>query len=109
MIFDAWRYLRLDAQKVLSLTPRELTIMMRAEVERRYDEYEKFAHFAIMREKAHREKRPKASDLFKRPPDEEVAKNKTEDLLSKKEKTMEWLSQFEQFKYLRKEAADGKS
>lgn len=99
----------MDAHKVLSFTPREFAIMMRAELERKFDRYEEYSHFALMREKAHREKRPKASDLFKRPPDEELAKNKAEDLLLRKEKTMEWLSQFEQFKYLRKEAADGKS
>lgn len=99
----------MDAHKVLSFTPREFAIMMRAELERKFDRYEEYSHFALMREKAHREKRPKASDLFKRPPDEELAKNKTEDLLSKKEQTMKWLSQFEQFKYLRKEAADGKT
>lgn len=101
--------MRLDAQKVLSLTPRELTIMMRAEVERRYDEYEKFAHFAIMREQAHREKRPKASDLFKRPIDDEVAKSKTETMREQMEWAKDYLAQFEQFRGIneRKEGANG--
>src|SRR5690625_6277271 len=35
-IFDGWRYLGLDSAKILSLTPREFTIMMAANVERTY-------------------------------------------------------------------------
>src|SRR5690625_927420 len=47
-IFDGWRYLGLDSAKVPSLTPREFTIMMAANVERTYDEYEKMAVQALM-------------------------------------------------------------
>lgn len=70
---------------------------MRANVERIYDEYERKAIEALMRENAHRSKRPKVSDLFKRPVDEETAKNRTQDLKEKAEQASAWLSQFEQF------------
>ena len=80
---------------------------MSANVERIYDEYERKAVEALMRENAHRSKRPKASDLFKRPVDDETAKEKTEDLLEKAEQASQWLSQFEQFNNGGKEEADG--
>lgn len=70
---------------------------MRANVERIYDEYERKAIEALMRENAHRSKRPKVGDLFKRPVDEETAKNRTQDLKEKAEQASAWLSQFEQF------------
>lgn len=70
---------------------------MRANVERIYDEYERKAVEALMHENAHRSKRPKVSDLFKRPVDEETAKNRTQDLKEKAEQASAWLSQFEQF------------
>ncbi|WP_281202680.1 hypothetical protein [Cytobacillus kochii] len=68
--------------------------MLIAEQESRYDEYERQASIAIMNEAAHRAKRPKASDLFKRPEEgvkEETLKKKAE----KAEETVEWLSQFD--------------
>ena len=80
---------------------------MSANVERIYDEYERKAVEALMRENAHRSKRPKASDLFKRPVDDETAKEKTEDLLEKAEQASAWLSQFEQFNSVGKEEANG--
>lgn len=104
-IFDGWRYLGLKASEVLSMTPREFSILMRAQVERQYDELERLAIVAIMHEAAHRSKRPKASDLFKRPVDEEEAKSKVEELKEKAEHATEWLAQFEQFN--RKEVANG--
>lgn len=80
---------------------------MRANVERIYDEYERKAIEALMRENAHRSKRPKVSDLFKRPVDEETAKNRTQDLKEKAEQASAWLSQFEQFNSVGKEDANG--
>src|SRR5690606_41463050 len=49
-IFDGWRYLGMDAHKVLSFTPREFAIMMRAELERKFDRYEEYSHFALRSE-----------------------------------------------------------
>jgi len=65
-IFDGWRFLGADAPTVLSYTPREFTIMLRAQQERQFDAYEREATYAIWYEKAHRDKRPKPSDLFSR-------------------------------------------
>ena len=81
--------------------------MMRANVERLYDGYERKAVEALMRENAHRAKRPKVSDLFKRPVDELEAKNKTENLKEKADQATAWLSQFEQFSDIREEEANG--
>lgn len=80
---------------------------MRANVERIYDEYERKAVEALMRENAHRSKRPKVSDLFKRPLDGETARERTEDLMQKAEQASQWLSQFEQFNNGGKEEANG--
>lgn len=79
------------------MTPRELSITMSAHVERQYDDIEREALIAIMNESAHRSKRPKASDLFKRPVDEYKAKEKAELLKEKADQASEWLTQFEQF------------
>ncbi|MBM7600423.1 hypothetical protein JOC34_002814 [Virgibacillus halotolerans] len=49
----------------------------------------------MMQEKASRAKRPKITDLFKRPVDEELARKKTESMVEQTEHTQEWLSQFE--------------
>lgn len=58
----------LKPAEVLSLTPRELTILMKAQTERQYDDYEHMAFEAIMRANAsNATKRIKATDLFKRP------------------------------------------
>lgn len=82
--------------------------MMRANVERIYDGYERKAAEAIMIANAvNSSKKIGASDLFKRPVDEYTAKNRTEDLLDKAEQASEWLSQFEQFNTGRKEDAHG--
>jgi len=83
----------MKAAEVLSCTPREFTIMLQAQNERQYDEFERMAQAAIMRERAHRAKSPKASDLFKRP----SANDRTNrvELSDMKEKTQQanaWLS-----------------
>lgn len=71
--------------------------MMRANVERIYDEYERKAVEALMHENAHRSKRPKVSDLFKRPVDGEVAGKKSDDMRERADYTLDWITQFEQF------------
>ena len=77
---------------------------MSANLERVYDEYERKSNEAIMLANAiNSSKRIKAGDLFKRPVDEETAKNKTQDLLNQAEQATEWLSQFQQFNNVRKE------
>lgn len=80
--------------EVYSLTPRELTILMRAEQERRYDDYERMTTGALMNRQAYHAKSLKPSDLFKRPLDTELAKKKAEELIEKTRHTSEWLSQF---------------
>ncbi|NHC20281.1 hypothetical protein G6554_18725 [Bacillus sp. MM2020_4] len=67
---------------------------MKAEKERGFDEMEKEARIAIIRESAHRAKKAKAADLFKRPigeMDEAVLQEKVDQA----EHASEWLSQFE--------------
>lgn len=82
----------MPADKVLSYTPREFTIMSQANVERQYDEYERMAIEAIMREGAHRAKKPKASDLFKRPKDSEVEREQLTDMKAETERLNDWLA-----------------
>lgn len=66
--------------------------MMRANVERQYDEYERMAVGAIMNEGASRAKRPKASDLFKRPDSSVLNKNELADKKQEADRMNEWLS-----------------
>lgn len=40
---------------------------MKAQTERQYDDYERMSYSALMGEIAHRAKKPKTTDLFKRP------------------------------------------
>lgn len=81
---------------------------MRANVERIYDSYERKASEAIMIANAvNSSKKIGANDLFKRPVDEVIAKNRTEELLDKAEQASAWLSQFEQFNNARKEGVNG--
>ncbi len=65
---------------------------MSAQVERTYDEYERMAVEAIMREGAHRSKRPKAGDLFKRPKDGAVKRDELTDLRKETDRLNDWLS-----------------
>lgn len=71
---------------------------MRAHTESVYDEYERMASHAMMIRAAYHAKKLKPSQLFKRPKDEEVAKNKAEDMRARSEETMKWLAQFEEFR-----------
>jgi len=72
--------------------------MMRAQVERRYDEYEHMASMAMMTRQAYHAKKLKQTDLFKRPLDEDIAKDKAEEARNRSEYTMKWLSQFKEFR-----------
>ncbi|MHC8516770.1 hypothetical protein [Sporosarcina sp. ITBMC105] len=94
---DGWRYLGLKPFEVEQLTHREFEILMRAQQERQFDEYERMAFAAVMREGAHRSKRPKVGDLFKRPVDAVAAEKKTADLLEKSRMASEWMAQFSLF------------
>jgi hypothetical protein len=91
---DGWRYLGLKPAEVYALTHREFTILLNAQRERQYDEFEREAMFAMMYESAHRAKRPKASDLFKRPKNGEKDERKLEAMAKQAEHASEWLSQF---------------
>lgn len=79
----------------MRMTPKEFGLIMKAETESTYDRYQFAADTAMMQEKASRAKRPKITDLFKRPVDEEKARKKTESMVEQTEHTQEWLSQFE--------------
>ncbi|WP_255238235.1 phage tail assembly chaperone [Salipaludibacillus sp. LMS25] len=90
---DGWRYLRLTPAEFFRLTPREFQIMMRMEREHLHDELERAARIALMHEQAARAKRPKLSDLYKRPTKE----HNDETLADKAEAAhhaQEWLAQF---------------
>lgn len=79
---------------------------MRANVERTHDEFERQSVIALMHENAHRAKRPKASDLYKRPVDDIVADKKSTGMREKADYTLDWISQFEQFSSVGKEVAN---
>lgn len=66
--------------------------MIQAQQERGFDEYERMAYGAIMGEIAHREKRPKVSDLFKRPKDASAEKSALSELKEKTQTANEWLA-----------------
>jgi hypothetical protein len=68
--------------------------LLKAQRERQYDEYEREARFVMMYESATRAKRPKVSDLFKRP-NNEKDERKLEEKAKQAEQASEWLSQFE--------------
>jgi len=96
-IFDGRRYLGLTSFQTLSLTPREFTIEMMAQVEATYDEYERQATYAMWARQAANAKRLKSTDLFKRPRHGEKTEKEVEDIKAKQAETMAWLSQFEEF------------
>lgn len=97
MVADGWRFLSLKPSEVEALTPREFHILMRAQQERQFDDYEREAFVAIMHENAARSKRLKMSDLFKRPVDATLAKKKTQELAEKAKMASDWISQFTLF------------
>lgn len=68
---------------------------MMAQRERRYDDYERMADAAMMNEIAHRAKKPKRADLFKRPVDETEAEKKAKVMMEQAEHASDWLAQFE--------------
>jgi len=88
---------------LLSYTPREFAIEMKAETERIYDEMEREAIIAIMHANANNsKKRIRPSDLFKRPNDE-TEKKSADDVKKRQKERLAWLSRFEEFNHLRKE------
>ncbi|MGG3072178.1 phage tail assembly chaperone [Niallia circulans] len=106
MLSDGWRYLQLLPEQVYDLTPKEFRLLLGAQMERKYDEYERQSHFAIMNLKAQNAKKSiKATDLFKRPADEK-AEAELQEGIEKAKHASEWLSQFEQFSG--KEEANGR-
>ncbi|MGF7528522.1 phage tail assembly chaperone [Bacillus paralicheniformis] len=94
-MFSGWRYLQMKPEDVYALTPREFHILIQAQTERNGDELERKAFEAIMREKAHREKNPKPSDLYKRDSADSPKKKTVEEMAEQAKHTAEWLSQFD--------------
>lgn len=88
----------MSSDKILALTPREYSLLMKAQVERSYDDLEDMAIMAIFTRQAyHKDGKLGADDLFKRPVDGVTAKKTADDIKDKTEYTMRWLSQFEEF------------
>lgn len=79
--------------EVMSLTPRDYETLLKGEQERQFDEYERASQIAIMHEAARRAKRPKASDLFKRP-DAGITEQSVKEKFEQSQHADEWLSQW---------------
>jgi len=88
----------LESSQILSKTPREFSILMSAQIERTYDEYERFAAQAMMNRQAYHAKKLKQSQLFKRPAGEVGTDKTVEDVRDRQESIMNRLEQFEEFR-----------
>ena len=92
------------------MTPRELSILMQAETERRYDEYETMANQAMMIRAAYHAKRLKQRDLFKRPATEaekEGARERMQERINRLSKYEEFAGMFDDIKDGREEETNG--
>lgn len=83
--------------------------MMAAQVERKYDEYERMASQAMMMRAAYHKEKLRQSDLFKRPTGELKTDKTAKDIEERQRAIIERLSKFEQFagKFGGKEETDG--
>lgn len=83
--------------------------MMAAQVERKYDEYERMATQAMMMRAAYHKEKLRQSDLFKRPTGEIKTDKTAEDIKERQRAIIERLSKFEQFagKFSGEEETDG--
>ena len=83
--------------------------MMAAQVERKYDEYERMATQAMMMRAAYHKEKLRQSDLFKRPTGEIKTDKTAEDIKERQRAIIERLSKFEQFagKFGGKEETNG--
>lgn len=89
MLMDAWRYFRMMPSQFNELTPREYTLLNRAENEAMYDSMERESRIAIMHGRANNPNDKKgisATDLFQRPKDPEAIKREEEE----KQAALEW-------------------
>lgn len=97
-MFDGWRYLGMDPEAILALTPREYAILMTANLERQYDDYEKYASQAMMMRAAYHKEKLKPKDLFKRPTGDKAADKTSDDVRERQRRLLERLARFEEFK-----------
>ena len=99
--------MKLDTSAILSKTPREFSILMAAEVERKYDEYEMQASQAMMMRAAYHKEKLRFKDLFKRPNNTDKERT-SDDVKRHQNEVLERLSRFEEFadKLGRKEETD---
>lgn len=83
--------------------------MMAAQVERKYDEYERMASQAMMMRAAYHKEKLRQSDLFKRPTGELKTDKTAKDIEERQRAIIERLSKFEQFagKFGGKEETNG--
>jgi len=84
----------------MRMTPKEFAILMSANVERIYDEYERMTMFAMMNRQAYHAKKLKPSDMFKRPNDDKNTNRTAEDVKERQNNIMKKLSKYKQFKDL---------
>lgn len=77
---DGWRYLSLKPAEIYAITPREFTLLMRSENERRQDDYEMQATLAMWHRAAYHAPKLKVADLYKRDSSKQSAKKSTEEL-----------------------------
>lgn len=88
----------MDARKILDLTPREYAILMTANLERQYDEYERYASQAMMMRAAYHKEKLKPKDLFKRPSSDNQTEKTADDVRERQQRLLERLAKFEEFK-----------
>ncbi|MFS0786064.1 phage tail assembly chaperone [Shouchella sp. 1P09AA] len=86
--------MRLEPHVFYTLTPREFVLLMEAELESIHDKMEREAQIALMHEQASRSKRPKVSDLYKRPISASQNEDTVQESVKKAEKAKSWLQQF---------------
>ncbi|KMK75459.1 phage tail assembly chaperone [Alkalihalobacillus pseudalcaliphilus] len=89
-MFAGWRYLKLTPDKIYDMTPREFTLLIKAQEKRKQDERHETATYIIWLTKADREKQPKPTDLYTHPDIEAELGNKAEESRN----NADWLSQF---------------
>ncbi|WFP01572.1 phage tail assembly chaperone [Bacillus subtilis] len=93
---DAWRYLSLKPDEVYALTPREYYLLIQAQQDKKFDQYDDLASLAMMIGKVRSAKKSiKQSDLFKRPKTADDEANIPQEVIAKQQQASEWLSQFD--------------
>ncbi|QYG88354.1 hypothetical protein [Bacillus atrophaeus] len=81
--------------EIYALTPREYYILMHAQQERKFDQYDDMASSAMMIGKVRSAKKSiTKTDLFKRPKSTEEDGDISQEAIEKQRNASEWLSNF---------------